>query len=1088
MKSLTDAGILLKSKYQVSFILSFLLIVLLLQPFSASGQGDGKPRFWVNYQHPVKFEYLSVEQGLSQASVLCILQDRRGFMWFGSEDGLNKYDGYNFEVYKFEPGNPHTIASNVIWCLLEDRGGTLWVGSNGGGLSRYDREQDRFRNFRAELSDVEGLPVNDIRCMLEDRDGVIWLGASGGGLCKMLPLKSPEEAPRFATIRPDSANPRGLSSDQISKIFQDSRGVIWIGTEGGGLNKMISGAAPGEAPAFIRYRTTPDRPATTGLDFTLDIEEDEMGLLWICTMNGLLSFNPEKEIFTRYTHQPGNNRSPSHNLLRRIYKDRAGMLWIGADGGGINKLIPGDTENDAPSFICYRHDPHNVFCLSNDAVESIYEDRSGNLWIGVYNGGLNKLIFRESRGLEREAQEFPHYKAIANNPDSLSHNHVNAIVEDLDGHLWVGTDGGGLNKIIPGQEETPSLHFSHYRARPGVPGAISDDIVTALAVDRKGTLWVGTFTGGLNRRIPPGDSRKTDSFQNFRNQPDKPDSINGNFVRTIYEDGQQRLWIGLMDGGLDLMDQDKGCFFHYVNDPADPHSLVDNNVFAVQGDRSGRLWVGTVSGLSVAVSPLHYGGAMNFSRSQHRPDDPHSLGNNFVRAIFEDSSGVIWVGANGGGLNKLLQTPKGSQNALFKRYSTADGLPNDVVHGILEDDDGFLWLSTNKGLSRFNPGAEEFRNFDFRDGLQGDQFNGGSCYKSKTGEMFFGGNNGFNIFHPLNVRENPVIPPIALTRLLLFNRPVPVGLNPDGRRILNESITETKRLTLSHKDSVISFEFAALHFVNPLKNRYAYIMEGLESEWNHVGNRRFVTYTTLPPGDYTFRVIASNNDGVWNNQGVSLAVTVTPPYYKTWWFRAMLGFLLAGMILGVHQYRVRRIIYHIEKKYEKTAIKPEKADEYLKILLHCMECEKPHLDPELTLHKLSERLSIPYHVLSQIINGKLDKIFFDFINEYRVNEAIGMLTSATEESRTILDIAAKVGFNSQSAFNRAFKKHTQQTPSDFLIRHRIQEAVKKLSDPACVQLAIPQIAKSVGFSTQSSFNRAFKKITGKTPSQYKKNA
>lgn len=1035
---------------------------------------------WTDYKHPVKFEYLSVEHGLSQSSVLCILQDSKGFMWFGTEDGLNKYDGYGFETFKPEPGNPDTINSSVIWCLHEDRQGTLWIGTNGGGLNRFDHKKEKFVHYMADPNNPNSLNSSDIRCIFEDKDGTLWLGTTGG-LNKMISPAKPGETPDFVSYSHDPQDPQSLSGVQVSCIFRDSRGVLWVGTDNNGLNKMIPTQNRDGSPRFVHYRSNPRQPHTAALDHVLCINEDYPGTLWVGTTNGLYAFKRQDETFTCFRNNPLDPRSLSHNLIRLIFKDRAGMLWVGTDGGGVNKMIPGDMEEDPITFTNYKHDSNNPCCLSNDAVESMYEDRSGVLWIGVYNGGLNKLILRDTRGLEREYQQFVHYQTIPNNPDSLSHNHVNAIHETPEGVLWVGTDGGGLNKITPGPHADSYLKFSHYKHNPQDPDSLSDNIVTAILVDHGGVLWVGTYTGGLDKKLPgPGGG-----FAHHRNEPRNPGSLASNFVRIIYEDRRHRLWIGTMDGGLEQLDRNTGAFSHFRNEGGNPHSLTDDNVFALYEDRFHRLWVGTVSGLNVAGLPFNPGGNLKFTRFQHQPDNPHSLSCNFVRVIFEDSRGSVWIGTNGGGLNKITRLPGHGQTPAFTRYGKKNGLPNNAVLGILEDNDGYLWLSTNKGLSRFNPGTGEFRNFDSGDGLQGSQFNGGACFKSRTGEMFFGGNNGFNVFHPYNIRDNTHIPSVVITRFRLFNRPVPIGPWTDGRTILTESITETGEIELSHRDAVISFEFAALHYVNPSKNRYAYIMEGLEENWNHVSSRRFVSYTTLPPGDYVFRVKASNNDGTWNERGVKLKIHVSPPFWKTWWFIGMVSLLVIFAILGVHQYRVRHIIKQVEKKYQKTAIKPEKAEAYLRTLLDFMKQEKPYLDPEFTLHKLSDKIGIPYHCLSQVINGHLNKIFFDFINEYRIDDAVNQLTHTPDHQKNIQEIAHAVGFHSQSAFNRAFKKHTQHTPSDYLVNHRVREAVKKLSDPTSNHLTIPQIAKAVGFSTQSSFNRAFKKVTGKTPSQYR---
>lgn len=557
---------------------------------------------------------------------------------------------------------------------------------------------------------------------------------------------------------------------------------------------------------------------------------------------------------------------------------------------------------------------------------------------------------------------------------------------------------------------------------------------------------------------------------------------------SIHEDRSGNLWLGTIQGGLDLFHPKTGTFTHILNRPDQPDSLSDNNVFAIYQDHGGTLWVGTAAGLNRMVSgPLQSkSSAPAFYRYLNDPADPQSISADFIRTIYQDRSGILWIGTNSGGINRYHPGPEADSPGTFTCYRQKDGLPGDVVIGILEDERGNLWLSTTKGLSRFNPKTASFKNFDRRDGLQGDEFNRGAYFKSRGGEMMFGGINGFNIVHPGRLRENPHVPTIAITDFLLFNQSVPIGEKVRGRTLLTKSITATKELTMSYRDYVFSFRFAALDYVNPTKNSYKYIMEGLDQTWNEASNRRSVTYTTLPHGEYVFRVKGSNNDGVWNETPVSIGITITPPFYKTWWFSLIAGVVLLLIALGIHLYRVRKIIIKMKKKYEKTAIRPDKAETYLKTLLNYMKLGKPYLDPHLTLRELAKKVAIPHHYLSQIINDKLNKIFFDFINQYRIEEAMKRLAQPSERQKTINQVAQEVGFNSQSAFNRAFKKHTDATPFEYINQCRINDAVEILSDPAQKKKSINQVAEEVGFNSISSFNRAFKKTTGKSPTQFRK--
>jgi len=1010
-------------------------------------------------------------------------------MWFGTEDGLNKYDGYRFTIYRPEPENPHSMNDNIILSIYEDKERRLWIGTNGGGINIFDREKEQFLHFRHDPDNPDSLSSDSVNCIYEDRKGNLWIGTSGGGLDKLVSEGEKGTLLVFTHYQHLSNNPNTLSNNFVTSIYEDLRGILWVGTAYEGLNKMLPADDKNSPPSFTHYKAKPNDPNTQGLNNITAINEDLHGTLWIGTQNGLYACDREKETFICLKARAGDTNCISHNYIRRIYKDRAGVLWIGTDGGGLNKLVPGEKRGSTPIFIHYQYDPNNPYCLNNNAVESIFEDRSGVLWVGVYHGGLNKLVLRDTEGVDREKEQFVHYQTIPNNPNSLSHNAVNAICEDRQGVLWIGTDGGGLNRITPPGEKGGALTFRHYFYEPKNPNSLSDNIVTSICEDHMGTLWIGTYTGGLNRMVPVENKKSFHPFfTHYKREPGNPHSLSNDFVMSTYEDRSGVLWVGTIGGGLNRYIRKTDTFTHYETNPGDSSSLSDNNVYSINEDWAGNLWIGTLNGLNKLEPCLNRDeyATFGFIRYLNKPSNPSSISSNFVRVIYEDRSGVLWVGTNGGGLNKLIPGENPGAPATFSHYREKDGLPNNVILGILEDNQGNLWLSTNKGLSKFNPKSGTFKNFDRRDGLQSDEFNRGAFFKSKSGEMFFGGNNGFNIFFPDRIKGNPHIPPLAITDFQIFNKSLPIGKLENGRTILNKSITETREMKLSYKDYVFSLQFAALHYVNPSRNQFAYIMEGLETEWNDVGSRHFVTYTTLPSGNYIFRVKGSNNDGIWNEEGISLKITILPPFYKTWWFYGLVVLVILLFGLGIHFYRVRQIITRMRKKYEKTSISDEKAESYLRTLLNYMKMGKPYLHPDLTLHKLSKMVVIPYHYLSQIINNKLNKIFFDFINEYRIEEAVKKLTDPTERKKSIHQIANEVGFHSQSAFNRAFKKCTKKTPSDFINQCRIKDAAKKLSDPKEKQKSIRQIAIEVGFSSLSSFNRTFKKMTRKTPSQYRK--
>ena len=816
----------------------------------------------------IKFERISLERGLSGSTVFCILQDSKGFMWFGTHDGLNRYDGYSFTVYRHDPNDPHSLSDDVIWSIYEDHQGVLWIGTDKGGLDRFDRDSGQFVQYRADADDPQSLSHNSVRSVYEDRTGALWIGTGGGGLDR---FDRETESFSHYPSRPNDAN--SLSSGSVTTIYEDRSGVLWIGTHGGGLNMLDR-----ENGQFVHYQANPDDPHSLGdtyevstdpsspsSNYVTTIYEDQSGVLWIGTWGGLDKFDREREQFVHYQNDANDPSSLSHNYVAAIHEDQSGVLWVGTGGGGLNRF---DRVNER--FVHYRTDPDDPYSLSNDRVWSVLQDRSGVLWIGTGGGGIVKF--------DRETEKFAHYQTDLNDPHSLSHNNVTSIYEDGAGILWIGTGGGGLNRF-----DRETERFTHYQRDLSAPYSLSHNTVASIYEDRSKVLWIGTF-GGLNRF-----ERESGRFFHYQHSPADLYSLSGNNVRLVYEDRSGLLWIGT-NRGLDRFDREKENFVRYQHDPADPYSLSHDNVLSIYEDRSGVLWIGTFGG-----------GLDEFDRTNERfihyqndPDDPNSLSDNNVASIYEDQSGMLWIGTVGGGLNGFDR-----ERRTFAHYRSReeDGLPSDLVYGILEDDCGNLWLSTSDGLSRFNLQTETFKNYDVRDGLQSDEFNAGAYYKSRSGEMFFGGVNGFNAFHPDNIRDNPYVPPVVLTSLTQGGEDVDIG----------GAVEDVQEVILQWPNNLFEFEFAALSYVQPEKNQYAYMLEGFDEDWIYVGTRRFGRYTNLPGRAYRLRVKGSNNDRVWNEEGVSVRITVVPPFWETWWFRGCIALVLVGGVIGGYRLRVKSV-------------------------------------------------------------------------------------------------------------------------------------------------------------------------------------
>lgn len=838
------------------------------------------------------FEEISIEQGLSQSIVFCILQDSKGFLWFGTEDGLNKYDGYKFTVLQHDPYNSNSLSYNEIRAIHEDSSGVLWIGAFYGGLNKYDPDQQQFTRYQHEPTNPRSLSHNNVKAIYEDKAGVLWI-ATDGGLNRF-----DRETEQFKRYQHDPANPNSLSNDILRDIYEDKSGVLWIATEDG-LN-----AFDRQTESFRVYRHLPANPNSLSNDLVTSICEDQSGRLWIGTFSGLNRLDPARKRFTRYRNERDNPNSLSHDEIRAIFEDSSGLLWIGTNGGGLNLY---DRENE--TFIRYHNDPQNPKSLSKDEIFSIYEDRSGILWLGTYGGGTNKV--------EKRRKQFGLYKPDPNHPNALTHEIVWSIYEDDSGLLWIGTHGGGLTRFDRKQNRC-----THYTHNPNDPNSISSNIVRVVYPDPTGQFWIGTNGGGICKF-----DRATETFTRYLHDPGDPTSLSHNEIRAIYKDRSGVLWVGTNGGGLNKLVSDRtaaspAVFTRYTNDPDNPNGLSSNFVRVIyeDPDEAGRvLWLGTQGG-----------GLNKFDRktgtfTQYRADarNPNKLNNDYIFALHEDRDGIFWIATWGGGLNRFDRT-----DGTFTNYTVHDGLPDNQIYGILEDDGGNLWLSTNRGLSKFDPRTETCKNYTVDDGLQSNEFNGGSYFKSQSGELFFGGIHGFNAFYPQNIKDNPYIPPVAVTAFFKFNKEVH----------LKRPISQMKELHLSYKDYVFSFEFAALDFTAPMKNKYAYKMEGLDQEWYYTGSaKRFATYTTLPPGTYRFKVKGSNNDGVWNEVGTEIRIIIHPPFWQTWWFRALLVVVLTGLALILYKRRLK----HVRMKAELKAAH----DAQMSIM--------PHGDPQIPAFDIS---------------------------------------------------------------------------------------------------------------------------------------
>jgi signal transduction histidine kinase/ligand-binding sensor domain-containing protein/CheY-like chemotaxis protein len=797
----------------------------------------------------IRFDHLSLEQGLSQSVVLDILQDSQGFIWLGTQDGLNRYDGYEFTVFRHSSEDPHSLSGDFITALDEDDDGIIWIGTNGGGLNSYDRRSGKFTRYVNDTADPTSLSNDQIDDILVDRHNTVWIGTTNGGLNRL-----DRKSGGFIHYRPDPKIPHSISSDNISSITQDQDGSLWIGTYGGGLNHFDP-----QSERFSVYRNDPDDEASILADNVTIAHVDQDGTLWLAVDGfGLDRFDPQTEQFNHFQNDADDPNSLTANSIIAINHDSKGNLWLGTNGGGLTIFDP---ENELAKH--FQADARDPFSLSNNQVLSIYEDQAGVLWFGTFGGGVNKF--------DPARQKFSLYRSDPDQTNGLNSDHIWAFLEDSDGLLWVGTYEGGLNRYDPASGE-----WAFYKSDPQDSTSLASDSILSIYEDGQGQLWLGSTDNGVGRLNP-----ETGEFTNYETPP---------WVLAISEDSSGQLWIGSF-GGLGKYEAETDQFRYLQNDPNDLGSISDNGVVAIVENQEGALWIGTFNGGLNKFDPQ----SEQFVRYQHDLEDPNSLGNDMILTMLLATDGTLWLGT-AGGLDKFEPDIEA-----FTHYGEEDGLLNETIYAILEDDQGKIWFSTNMGISQFDPQAETFRHFDTRDGLQSIEFNQGSAYKSPSGEMFFGGVSGFNVFHPDLVQESEFIPPVVITDFQLFNESV----LPGEESPLSTPIEVTEKIALSYTDDFLTFEFAALDYSTPEEIEYAYLLEGFDKDWNSVGNRRFAGYTNVPPGAYTFRVRGTNSDGVWSESEAAVDIVIPPPFWQTWWFRILAVLAIAGIAVAVFAARLR---------------------------------------------------------------------------------------------------------------------------------------------------------------------------------------
>ena len=787
------------------------------------------------------FSRIDVNQGLSNNQVQCFYKDSEGFIWIGTSSGLNRYDGYTFKIFKNDPSDSSSIADNRINFIFEDNYGKLWTGT-GGTFRIYNPVTEQFSTESELFHKNISVPVDSLNRILRDNLGDIWFISPRDGL-----FQYNAEKDQYTLYKHDVNDASTIHSNNISSIVRDINRNIWLIGNYGILEKIDYHSQQ------VIFRTDHIRKIyDQWMDLKMYMDRD--GAIWISSKSsamGAFMFKPSTQEFLHF-HQIDSRYKLNNNIVTDIAEDDRGNIWIGTDHGGINLINKRDF-----SLTVIQHNPDEERSISQNSIISLYRDNEGIMWVGTYKKGA--CYYHENLYKFNLIQHQP------NNPNSLPYDDVNVFREDEKGNLWIGTNGEGLCYF----DRTKNI-FTQYKNDPDNPRSLSNDIIVSLLYDRNNRLWIGTYYGGLN--LFDGKN-----FTHFKHDPQNSSSIADDRVWEIFQDSKGRIWVGTLGSGLELMEEEGKVFRHF---PAYmPNSIHSDYISHITEDSKGKLWIGTANGIDIFD---YENGRVN--HLMHNVEDTNSLSSNLIAYILIDSHDLVWVGTYSG-----LTVIDRKENKFYRFYKE-DGLPDNSILSLVEDKTGYIWAGTTNGISRISfvmdslngvPGIE-CMNFTEADGLQGRNFNDGVVFKTSRGEIIFGGADGFNIFYPERLPYNKSQPKILITGLQIFNENIMVGQKVHGRVLLEKSLTTTGEIILKHFEDVISIEFTALNYIHPEKNKYEYTLEGFNRNWLSTGsNDRKATYTNLDPGEYIFRVRASNNDGVWNEKGVSLNIIVRPPFWKT---------------------------------------------------------------------------------------------------------------------------------------------------------------------------------------------------------------
>ncbi|MCF2501844.1 ATP-binding protein [Dyadobacter sp. CY107] len=827
---------------------------------------------------PLHFRHLSAENGLLNNNVNCVMQDRKGFIWIGTNGGLHRYDGHEFKIFKNEEKDKNSISNDFVTALAEDKSGNIWIATSGGGVNVFDPDKGVFSKYTVSENDPKTISGAYVNKIVLDKNEKLWIATTGG-----LDVFDPVSRTLLKHYKADEKDETSLTENNVNTVFCDAQNNIWAGTARGvSLLDRKTGS-------FRRFVSDGREESLSGNDVRA-IFQDSKNRVWVGTYGaGLNLYQPGNGTFRQFKNDAKDPASLSNNNITSI-NENLGEIWIGTENGGLNIL---DTQNW--TFSSYVHDEVDRSSVAGNSVDYIYKDRQNNLWLGIYSAGLS--IYKSNNS-------FIHYQHNSS-VNSLSNDFVLCFFEDKDRNLWIGTDGGGLNLM-----DRKTQKFSTFRQQKS---GFSGDYILAIVPDHEDKLWIGTWGNGLNIFDP-----ETKRFTVLKHQENNVNTLYSNNVYAIARTPDSKIWISTYGEGLDAYDPETKRFKHYLSDVANPKTLSDNTINCFLTDRKGNLWIGTDEGQLNRYDPV------TDAFTRFRVSESERVFNSAINCMAEDKNGILWLSTLRGLTRFDPQTGK------FKKYTTKEGLVNNVTEAVIEDDMGMLWISTVSGLSRFDPKLEKFQNYTVEHGLQAREFKQKSAYKDGDGTLYFGGVNGFNKINPRQISGETGPYPIVMTSFKVFNRDE-ADADPDGYAlVLPREISQTQTITLSHDQSFISLTFAALDFTSFQKS-YAYLLEGFDNNWNYVGDDNTAIYTNLPPGNYVFKVKAQNISGAWITGQTNLNIIVTPPFWATWWFRILSVFVAACTIYLVYRYRVNTIIRqkaNLEKLVEeRTATVQKQAEE-----------------------------------------------------------------------------------------------------------------------------------------------------------------